>query len=216
MEKSASPPSPEISWGEWGAPNHLSISGPRLLPLPRPLKERLPIRENIYKEKPMKGKVWRFGEAISTDHIIPGRYFYLRSNLPELSKHLLEYERPGFSEMVSPGDFIVAGQNFGLGSSREHAAIVIKMNGIQAVLAKSFARIFYRNCFNNGLPAIICDAGKFSEGDIIELFIEEGKIVNHTKNETLLFAALPPVMKRILSDGGLVEHVKKYKDLKLF
>jgi 3-isopropylmalate/(R)-2-methylmalate dehydratase small subunit len=164
----------------------------------------------------MKGKVWRFGDAISTDHIIPGRYFYLRSNLPELSKHLLEYERPGFSEMVSPGDFIVAGQNFGLGSSREHAAIVIKMNGIQAVLAKSFARIFYRNCFNNGLPAIICDAEKFCEGDIIELFIEEGKIVNHTKNETLLFAALPPVMKRILSDGGLVEHVKKYKDLRLF
>jgi 3-isopropylmalate/(R)-2-methylmalate dehydratase small subunit len=164
----------------------------------------------------MKGKVWKFGEAISTDHIIPGRYFYLRSNLPELSKHLLEYERPGFSEMVSPGDFIVAGQNFGQGSSREHAAIVIKMNGIQAVLAKSFARIFYRNCFNNGLPAIFCDAGKFSEGDMIELFTEEGKIVNHTKNETILFAALPPVMKRILSDGGLVEHVKKYKDLKLF
>jgi 3-isopropylmalate/(R)-2-methylmalate dehydratase small subunit len=111
----------------------------------------------------MKGKVWKFGDAISTDHIIPGRYFYLRSDLPELSKHILEYERPGFSEMVSPGDFIVAGQNFGLGSSREHAAIVIKMNGIQAVLAKSFARIFYRNCFNNGLPAVICDTEKFKE-----------------------------------------------------
>ena len=163
----------------------------------------------------MKGKVWKFGDAISTDHIIPGRYFYLRSNLPELSKHLLEYERPSFIEQVSPGDFIVAGQNFGLGSSREHAAIVIKMNGIQAVLAKSFARIFYRNCFNNGLPAIICDTEKFSEGDEIELFVYEGKIVNYTRNETTFFAALPPVMKRILGDGGLVEHVKKYKDLKL-
>lgn len=163
----------------------------------------------------MKGKVWKFGDAISTDHIIPGRYFYLRSNLPELSKHILEYERPGFSEMISPGDFIVAGQNFGLGSSREHAAIVIKMNNIQAVLAKSFARIFYRNCFNNGLPVVVCDTERFEERDEIELFIEEGKIVNYTRKETLSFIALPPVMKRILSDGGLVEHVKKYKDLKL-
>jgi 3-isopropylmalate/(R)-2-methylmalate dehydratase small subunit len=163
----------------------------------------------------VKGKAWKFGDAISTDHIIPGRYFYLRSNLPELSKHILEYERPGFSEMVSPGDFIVAGQNFGLGSSREHAALVIKLSGIQAVLAKSFARIFYRNCFNNGLPAIICNTDRIMEGDQLELFVEEGKIVNQTRNETLTFSALPPVMKRILSDGGLVGHVKKYKDLKL-
>ncbi len=163
----------------------------------------------------MKGKVWKFGDAISTDHIIPGRYFYLRSNLPELSKHLLEYERPNFIEKVSPGDYIVAGENFGLGSSREHAAIVIKMNGIQAVLAKSFARIFYRNCFNNGLPAIICDTEKFDEGDEIELFVHDGKIINYRRNETIFFTALPPVMKRILGDGGLVEHVKKYRDLKL-
>ena len=163
----------------------------------------------------MKGKVWKFGDAISTDHIIPGRYFYLRSNLPELSKHLLEYERPSFIEKVSPGDYIVAGENFGLGSSREHAAIVIKMNGIQAVLAKSFARIFYRNCFNNGLPAILCDTEKFGEGDEIELFVHDEKIINYTRNETIFFTALPPVMKRILSDGGLVEHVKKYRDLKL-
>jgi 3-isopropylmalate/(R)-2-methylmalate dehydratase small subunit len=89
------------------------------------------------------------------------------------------------------------------------------MNNIQAVLAKSFARIFYRNCFNNGLPALICDTGRFEEGDEIELFVEEGKIVNYTRKETLFFTALPPVIKRILSDGGLVEHVKKYKDLKL-
>ncbi len=163
----------------------------------------------------MRGKVWKFGDAISTDHIIPGRYFYLRSNLPELSKHLLEYERPGFSEMVSPGDFIVAGNNFGLGSSREHAALVIKLNGIQAVLAKSFARIFYRNCFNNGLPAIICDTDRFREGDELELLLEEGKIVDHTQNGTFPFSSLPAVMKKILLDGGLVEHVKKYRDLKL-
>jgi 3-isopropylmalate/(R)-2-methylmalate dehydratase small subunit len=89
------------------------------------------------------------------------------------------------------------------------------MNGIQAVLAESFARIFYRNCFNNGLPAIICDTGKFNEGDIIELSIGGGEITNHTQNEIIFFTALPPVMSRILGDGGLVEHVKKYKDLKL-
>jgi len=168
-----------------------------------------------FRRKPVRGKAWKFGDAISTDHIIPGRYFYLRSNLPELSKHMLEYERPGFSEMISSGDFIVAGQNFGLGSSREHAALVIKLNGIQAVLAKSFARIFYRNCFNNGLPAIICDTDRFREGDELELLLEEGKIVNYTQNETFSFSPLPAVMKRILSDGGLVEHVKKYRDLKL-
>lgn len=163
----------------------------------------------------MKGRAWKFGDAISTDHIISGRYFYLRSNLPELSKHLLEYERPGFSEKVSPGDFIVAGQNFGLGSSREHAAIIIKMNGIQAVLAKSFARIFYRNCFNNGLPAILCDTDRIIEGDELEILLSEGKVINHTRKETLSFSPFPPIMRRILMDGGLVEHVKRYRDLKL-
>jgi len=163
----------------------------------------------------MKGRAWKLGDGISTDHIIPGRYFYLRSNLPELAKHILEYERPGFNEKVAQGDFIVGGKNFGQGSSREHAPLVIKLNGIQAVLAKSFARIFYRNCFNNGIPAIICDTDRISEGDELELFLEEGKIVNHAKQETLSFPAIPPVMKIILDDGGLVEHVKKYKDLKL-
>lgn len=163
----------------------------------------------------MKGKAWKLGDGISTDHIIPGRYFFLRSNLPELSRHILEYERPGFHDKVTLGDFMVGGKNFGQGSSREHAPLVIKLNGIQAVLAKSFARIFYRNCFNNGIPAIICDTDRISEGDELELFLEEGKIVNHTTQETLSFPAIPPVMKKILDDGGLVEHVKKYKDLKL-
>lgn len=161
----------------------------------------------------MKGHVWKLGDGISTDHIIPGRYFFLRSNLPELAKHILEYERPGFSEKVSPGDFLVAGENFGLGSSREHAALVIKMNGIQAVLAKSFARIFYRNCFNNGLPAIVCEGERFEEGDLIELFLEEGKVINYTRNDVIFSPPLPRVMKRILEDGGLVEHVKKHRDL---
>ena len=163
----------------------------------------------------MRGKAWKFGDAISTDHIIPGRYFYLRSNLPELAKHLLEYERPGFTEGVSQGDFLVGGNNFGLGSSREHAPIVIKMNGLQAVLAKSFARIFYRNCFNNGLPAIVCNTDLIQEGDELDILLEEGKINNLTRKESIPFAPIPPMMKTILEDGGLVAHVKKYRDLKL-
>ena len=163
----------------------------------------------------MMGKAWKFGDAISTDHIIPGRYFYLRSNLPELAKHLMDYERPGFTEKITKGDFIVGGQNFGLGSSREHAAIVIKMNGIQAVLAKSFARIFYRNCFNNGLPAIICDTDRIQEGDVLKVFLDEGRIVNFTRKDSLAFLPFPPMMKNILDDGGLVEHVKKCRDLNL-
>ncbi len=161
----------------------------------------------------MRGRVWKFWDAISTDHIIPGRYFYLRSNLPELAKHIFEYEKPNFSERAATGDFIVAGHNFGQGSSREHAAIVIKINGIQAVLAKSFARIFYRNCFNNGLPAVICDTEKFSEGEEIELFLNQGRIVNHSRNETVSFIPIPAVMRQILNDGGLVDHVKKYGDI---
>ena len=163
----------------------------------------------------MKGRAWKVGDAISTDHIIPGRYIYLRSNLPELAKHILEDEKPGLAVRVSQGDFLVAGYNLGLGSSREHAALVIKMNGFQAVLAKSFARIFYRNCFNNGLPAIICDTDRVQEGDELELFIDQGKIVNTTQNTTIGFQALPPMMERILKDGGLVEHIKKYHDLRL-
>ena len=163
----------------------------------------------------MKGKAWKFGDGISTDHIIPGRYIYLRSNLPELSKHIFEYERPDFREKVSQGDFVVAGENIGLGSSREHAVLVMKMNGIQAVLAKGFARIFYRNCFNNGVPAILCDTDRINESDELELFLDQGKIINITRNETLPFQPLPPVMRKILSDGGLVQHIKKFGDLKL-
>ena len=163
----------------------------------------------------MKGKAWKFGDAVSTDDIIPGRYFFLRSNLPELAKHLLEYERPGFTEKIAPGDFIVGGDNFGLGSSREHAALVIKLNGVQAVLAKSFARIFYRNCFNNGLAAIICNTDLIQEGDELEILLEEGEIKNLTRKEILAFSPFTPMMKRIMSDGGLVQHVRKYRDLKL-
>ena len=162
-----------------------------------------------------KGKAWKFGDGISTDHIIPGRYFFLRSNLEELAKHAMEDARKDFRTLAKPGDFIVGARNFGQGSSREHAAIVIKMSGIQAVLAKSFARIFFRNCINTGLPAVICDTDKIDEGDELEVILGEGKVINHTKGITLTFPALPPVMEGILEDGGLAAHIQKHGDFKV-
>src|SRR4030043_197652 len=105
----------------------------------------------------LTGRAHKFGDSISTDHIIPGRYASLRSNLPELAKHVLEDADPAFASRVKPGDFIVGGSNFGLGSSREHAPLVIKMAGVSAILMTSFARIFFRNAINLGLPVLICD-----------------------------------------------------------
>src|SRR3990172_340747 len=117
----------------------------------------------------LKGKAWKFGDNISTDHIAPGRLFHLRSNLPELAKHVLEDARPEFASQVKPGDFVVAGKNFGQGSSREHAAAIIKLAGVSAVIAKSFARIFFRNCINVGLPVVIADTDGIDEGDELEV-----------------------------------------------
>src|SRR4030043_1828881 len=115
----------------------------------------------------LSGKAFKFGDSISTDHIIPGRLLHLRSNLPELAKHVLEDADATFAERVKKGDFIIAGKNFGLGSSREHAALVIKMAGVSAILAKSAARIFFRNAVNQGLPVLICDTDKIDVDDIL-------------------------------------------------
>lgn len=163
----------------------------------------------------LKGKAWKFGDDISTDLIAPGRLFHLRSNLPELTKHVMEDSRPGFYDLVSKGDILVAGENFGQGSSREHAPTVIKMAGLSAVVAKSFARIFYRNCINIGLPAIICDTLSIDEGDILEIDLEKGKLIIKGKDMKLSFSPLPPAMNRILMDGGLINHVKKHGELKI-
>jgi 3-isopropylmalate/(R)-2-methylmalate dehydratase small subunit len=161
------------------------------------------------------GKAWKFGDSISTDVIAPGRYFHLRSNLPELAKHVLEPARAEFASQVKSGDFVVAGNNFGLGSSREHAPMIIKIAGANAVLAKSFARIFYRNCINIGLPAITCDTDKIDEGDELELDMEKGVVRNRTKQMELVFPPLPTIMKKILQEGGLVAYVKAHKNLEL-
>ncbi|WNY24789.1 3-isopropylmalate dehydratase small subunit [Methanolapillus millepedarum] len=156
-----------------------------------------------------KGKAFKFGDDISTDHIAPGRLFHLRTNLPELAKHVLEDADPEFAKKVQKGDFVVAGNNFGLGSSREHAPTIIKMAGVSAVLAKSFARIFYRNAINVGLPVLICDTDQISEGDQLEVDLSSGTIKDVTKGITLTFSPLPDAMIKILNDGGLVAHIEK-------
>src|SRR5271157_5892060 len=124
----------------------------------------------------LKGKAFKFGDDISTDHIIPGKYAYLRSNLPELAKHVMEDADPLFASRVKPGDFVVGGNNFGLGSSREHAPLVMKMAGVSAILAKSVARIFFRNAINLGLPVLICDTDKINNGDELEIDLIAGTV----------------------------------------
>jgi len=160
----------------------------------------------------LKGKVWKFGDNISTDLIAPGRLFHLRSNLPELAKHVLEDADPEFASKMSPGDFVVAGNNFGLGSSREHAPTIIKLAGVSAVLAKSFARIFFRNAINVGLPVLDTDTDAIDEGDELEVNLNTGEIRDLTKSIMLYFPPLPTVMTNILNDGGLVDHIKKHGD----
>src|SRR4030043_68384 len=129
----------------------------------------------------MRGKAFKFGDNISTDHIIPGRWFHLRSNLPELAKHVLEDVDPGFLSKVKTGDFIVAGKNFGLGSSREHAPLVLKTLGVSAVLVKSAARIFFRNAINIGLPVLVCDTTGIKEGDKLIVDLAAGTINDVSK-----------------------------------
>jgi len=166
-------------------------------------------------QKILRGKSFKFGDDISTDLIAPGRYFHLRSNLSELAKHAMEDADTEFAKKVKQGDFIVAGKNFGLGSSREHAPAIIKIAGVGAVLAKSFARIFFRNSINIGLPVLICDTDKISENDELEIDLGKGLIKNITKNIELGFKALPDVMIKLLNDGGLVEHITKNKGFNL-
>ena len=161
----------------------------------------------------LRGKVFKFGDNISTDHIVPGRLIYLRSNLPELAKHVFEDIAPKFTERVASGDFVVGGKNFGLGSSREHAPIIIKMSGVAAVLAKSSARIFFRNAINIGLPVLICDTDKISDGDELEVDMEQGLINNLTSKTQFTFNKIPEVMLRILDEGGLIPYIKKYRSL---
>jgi 3-isopropylmalate/(R)-2-methylmalate dehydratase small subunit len=163
----------------------------------------------------MTGKAFKFGDNISTDHIVPGRLAHLRSNLPELAKHVLEDADPTFASRVKEGDFVVGGNNFGLGSSREHAPLVIKMAGVSAVLAKSVARIFFRNAINRGLPVLICDTDKINDGDELDVDLKQGIVKDLTNGAELKFQKIPDAMLSILQEGGLMPYIKKYGDFKM-
>jgi 3-isopropylmalate/(R)-2-methylmalate dehydratase small subunit len=163
----------------------------------------------------LRGTAFKFGDGISTDHILPGRYAHFRSNLPELAKHVLEDADPTFAGRVRAGDFVVGGSNFGLGSSREHAPLVIKMAGVSAILAKSAARIFFRNAINLGLPVLICDTDKINDGDELEVDLSAGTVKDITNGAELTFGKIPEVMLHILGEGGLVPYINKHGDFKL-
>jgi 3-isopropylmalate/(R)-2-methylmalate dehydratase small subunit len=157
----------------------------------------------------LKGKVWKFGDDVSTDLIIPGKYKFKTIDFNELAKHAMEGADPEFASRVSKGDIIVAGKNFGCGSSREQAPVVIKHAGVSAVVAKSFARIFYRNAFNIGLPVVECPElpDKIKTGDVIEVSLREGRI--KAGDKMYFFKPIPAFLMTILQDGGLVDHYKK-------
>lgn len=157
----------------------------------------------------LKGKVYKFGDDVNTDEIIPAK-FLVTTNPQELGKNCMEGIRPGFSRIVSIGDIIVAGKNFGCGSSREHAPISIKGLGISCVVAKSFARIFYRNSINIGLPILESDEiDKISQGDLLEIDLAGGIIKNLSKNQIYHTQAFPDFLREIVGKGGLINWIKK-------
>ncbi|MDD5132610.1 MAG: 3-isopropylmalate dehydratase small subunit [bacterium] len=158
----------------------------------------------------LKGKVWKFKDNINTDEIIPARYLNTFDE-QELAKHCMEDADKDFPKKVKTGDIIVAGKNFGCGSSREHAPICLKGAGVSCVIAETFARIFYRNAINIGLPILeSVEASKsIEEGDTIEVDLEKGKIKNVTTNKTYSATAFPPFMQELINAGGLMEYVKK-------
>ncbi|MGE5582107.1 MAG: 3-isopropylmalate dehydratase small subunit [Bacillota bacterium] len=160
--------------------------------------------------KTLQGKVWRFGNDIDTDLIIPARY--LNTIDPkELAAHCMEDADPAFAGKVSAGDIIVAGKNFGSGSSREHAPIAIKASGVSCVIAASFARIFYRNAINIGLPILESPAASqaIKEGDLVELDLASGRIADLSTGEVFQASQFPPFMQELMEAGGLIEYVKQ-------
>jgi len=162
------------------------------------------------KEKILKGKTHKLGDNINTDYIISGRYKFKTLNNELLAKHLLEDIDPKFYQKISPGDFIVAGENFGCGSSREQAPLAIKYAKIGAVLAKSFARIFYRNAINIGLPIIITETEKISDNQELLIDLVKGEIHILKTGLTIPIKPFPPQILQIIEAGGLVEYFKKY------
>ena len=158
----------------------------------------------------LTGKCHKFGNDVNTDYIISGRHKFKTLDMKELAQHVMEDLDPEFYNRISQGDFIVAGTNFGCGSSREQAPLAIINADIGAVIAKSFARIFYRNCINTGLPLIECDTDQINAGDQLKIDLDQGTLLNETTGAVIKISPLPPVMLKILSEGGLVEHFKKH------
>lgn len=159
--------------------------------------------------KLLQGKVWRFGNDVDTDLIIPARYLNT-SDPQELAAHCMEDADPGFAGKVTAGDIIVAGKNFGCGSSREHAPIAIKTAGVTCVIAASFARIFYRNSINIGLPILESPEASqaIAEGDKLEVDLSSGRITNLTNGKVFQAGQFPPFMQELIEAGGLIEYVK--------
>jgi len=155
------------------------------------------------------GKVHVYGDNIDTDRIIPGKYTKTL-DFQSLADHVMEDLDPEFSKKVQKGDIVVAGENFGCGSSREQAPLALKTAGVSLIVAKSFARIFFRNAINIGLPIIEVKDFNIQNGDIIEANLIEGTVIN--KNETFIGTKMPPVMVDILNEDGLVEYMKKHKN----
>ena len=157
----------------------------------------------------MQGKVWKFGDNVDTDLIIAARY--LNTSEPSaLAKHVMEDADPEFVSKMSEGDIIVAGENFGCGSSREHAPIALKYAGVAAVIAPTFARIFYRNSFNMGLPIFeLTESAEINEGDTVKVDMEKGEVINVSQAKTYKFTPIPEFMQELVDSGGLIEFAKK-------
>jgi 3-isopropylmalate/(R)-2-methylmalate dehydratase small subunit len=162
----------------------------------------------------IEGRIWKFGSDVDTDAIIPARYLN-QSDAKILAKHVMEDERPGFYQKVRKGDILLAGKNFGCGSSREHAPLVLKAVGISCVIAKSFARIFYRNGLNLGLLLLESSeaSGAIREGDRVRVNVTTGEIFDLTQEKKFLAKPVPPFMQELIRDGGLIRHLRK-KSLK--
>ncbi len=163
------------------------------------------------------GAVHRFepNDDINTDYIISGRYKFKIDDMNELAKHVMEDIDPQFATRVRKGDIIVAGRNFGCGSSRDQAPRALKAAGVSVVIAKSYARIFYRNSFNVGLPLVECETDWLKAGDKISVDIDTGVIVKEPSGESMKFLPIPKTMQRLLDDGGLIPHLKKHGEFAL-
>jgi 3-isopropylmalate/(R)-2-methylmalate dehydratase small subunit len=157
----------------------------------------------------LAGRAWKFGDDVDTDAIIPGRHLVINDPI-ELAEHIFEGIRPEMAAQVAKGDIVVAGENFGCGSSREHAPLALKGAGIRAVVARSFARIFFRNAINIGLPLFICsDSEKIRDGDLVEIDMAAGLIHDLSRDEICKTTPLPPFLQEIVAAGGLVEYAKR-------